>query len=185
MDVRTPITFKSAIQYVGLLALGVALASSVTAQTVDRWTTAQPSVEGGGASASVATVSAPSGEMLRVYKDRNSLLHMSLRLRDGFEQMDTRVCPSIQFDAGGADASNIATTRCEADSRGARFSLGRIESEQVRSALLRRLMTRTRITLRVKLRSLGYREVHFTLRGSMQAMVAVLGQGVQVTNEAP
>ena len=94
--------------------------------------------------------------------------------------MDTRVCPSIQFDAGDADATSTSTTRCEVDVRGARFSLGRVESEEVRSALLHELMTRTRITLRVKLRSLGYREIQFTLHRSMQAMAAVLGQGVQV-----
>ena len=185
MDVRTRITPGALVQYVGSLVLSLALSSCVAAQTADRWAAAETRVEGRGASSAVAAVRAASGETLRVYKDRNRLLHMSLRLRDGFEQMDTRVCPSIQFDAGDADATSTSTTRCEVDVRGARFSLGRVESGRVRSALLHELMTRTRITLRVKLRSLGYREIQFTLHRSMQAMAAVLGQGVQVITEAP
>ena len=100
MDVRTRITPGALVQGVGSLVLSLALSSCVAAQTVDRWAAAKTRVEGNGASSAVAAVRAASGETLRVYKDHNSLLHMSLRLRDGFEQMDTHVCPSIQFDAG-------------------------------------------------------------------------------------
>jgi hypothetical protein len=163
------------------LTLGVSKASAM----VERWTVEHGQIDSGGSGGAVAVIDAPSGDTLKVYRDAQARLHLSIRLRDGFEKLDVTVCPTLQIDTDQPWIHDGDKSACVTDSRGARMVLGAVESSSLKSPLVHKLMTGTTVMFRLRLTGLGYREVLFSLRGSMQALVEVMGPGVEVTGDSP
>ena len=136
-----------------------------------------------GASQHIAVVSSESADHLRVFQDRFNTVYLSIRLRPGFERLDTTQCPSIEV--LGANAMRAASAKaCQIDAGGARLRLGQISDNRVRSRTLDALMRGHSIVLRMRLRDFGYRDATFTLKGSKQALTQMLGTEVQVVAAA-
>jgi hypothetical protein len=147
----------------------------------ERWTVEQDRVDTGGESRPVAIVSAATGDTLRVFADQRNGVALSVRLRDGFERIDESQCPTLLVDDHPPMAPQRANDGCTTTARVVTVPLGRIVDGNVRSPLLARLIAGTELVWRVRLQSLGYRELRFTLRGSKQALVAVLGAATTVS----
>ena len=159
-----------------LLLLGVA--TFAQGACANEWQLESPTDE---ATYPRAEVGSAEGDFLRVAQDRFQTITMSLRLRPGFERVDTTVCPTLEvLSADGHALPAESTEACQVDAGGARFRLGQIVDQTIRSRVLSALMHGHSITFRMRLTDAGYREAHFSLNGSSQTLLQVLGEDVRV-----
>ena len=149
----------------------------------ERWTVERDRVDGGDESRPVATVSATTGDTLRVFADQSGRVSLSVRLRNGFERIDKSQCPTLLVDDHPPMAPQRANGGCVTTARVVTVPLGQFVDGTIRSELLARLISGTVLVWRVRLQKLGYRELRFTLRGSKQALVEVLGARTTVSEK--
>ena len=160
------------------LGLVLAGATSIALADPTRWNVERAAEDGSGAQRPIAVVASAEGDALRVHRAASGAVALSLRLRDGFERLDAAGCPTLRID--DTPATGRASRSCEVADRVVTVELGRIDDGGVRSAVLAGLIQGTRLTWRVRLRELGYREIAFTLKGSKQAVMQVIGPDTRV-----
>lgn len=131
----------------------------------------------------LAIVEDGSGNSLRVYRDKNGTLWAIFALKEGFDTLADHGCPTYQVDSYPSTNIPGNDARCLLESKRAHFTLGDIDSDQVRSAALTRLMEGSSIALRYRLQPVGYGQTTFTLRGSRQALESILGDDVVILEE--
>lgn len=163
-----------------MLVVALLPCASAPADDATRWGVERSAEDGVGEQHPIAIVLSPDGDELRVHRSKDDRIGLSLRLRKGFERFDSGACPTVQIDADNAVAAASESGACEVADRVATMPLGRIAEDVIRSSVLARLMEGTRLVWRVRLDGLGYREITFTLRGSMQALVDVMGTATRV-----
>ena len=101
------------------------------------------------------------------------------RLHPGLSRL-ARGCPSYRVDDQPPRALVSNGDMCRVDGRSVTFVLGRIEAGRVDSEALLELMNGSDIRFIYHLHGAGYDQAAFSLAGSKQAIIDVLGDDVRV-----
>ena len=158
----------SAIRFAaGIVFAGMLLAGPVLAQ----WRVAQGTPAGIGKRINIAIVENDSGSSLRFFNDETQTVRGIFRIRDGFDTIDPRVCPTYRVDNRELRRVTFEEGRCRILRRQAEFTLGK--TGQGRNRQLHRIMNGDSIAIRYRLAGGNYRETTFTLRGSKYALTTV------------
>ena len=131
----------------------------------------------------VALVENKRGDILRVYRDDDSVVRGIFTLAEGFDTLLEGACPTYRVDREPAAVVSRGDDACGMDARSARFVLGEVEGNRVHSDALLELIDGTAIVFRYHLNGVGYRESRFSLRRSKQALNTSIGKRVQVVKE--
>ncbi|GMQ74903.1 MAG: hypothetical protein BMS9Abin01_0144 [Gammaproteobacteria bacterium] len=152
----------------GILFAAVLLAGPVFAQ----WRVAQENPAGIGNRINIAIVENDSGSSLRLFNDETQTVRGIFTIRDGFDTIDPRVCPTYRVDNREPQRVTFEEGRCRVLPRRAEFTLGK--AGQGRNRQLHRIMNGDSIAIRYRLAGGNYRETTFTLRGSKYALTTAV-----------
>ena len=129
--------------------------------------------------ARVAQAASGDGARLQVFRDTTDEVRLRFLLRPGFDQLTG--CPTFQVSGKPPVHQSSDGSPCANGGTWADFSLGRIRNGQLNSLTLHRIMNGEEITFRYTLKDHRYGEARFSLTGSKQAVLDVIGQRVGIT----
>ena len=168
----------SAIRFAaGIVFAAMLLAGPVFAQ----WRVAQENPAGIGKRINIAIVENDSGSSLRFFNDETQTVRGIFRIRDGFDTIDPRVCPTYRIDNREPRRVTFEEGRCRIVRKQAEFTLGK--AGQGSNRQLHRVMNGDSIAIRYRLAGGNYRETTFTLRGSKYALTTAVGNLEVVIDE--
>jgi hypothetical protein len=119
------------------------------------------------------------GARLQIFRDAADKVHLRFRLHPGFDQLTG--CPTFQVSGKPPVHQSSDGSPCAFGDNWADFSLGQIHNSQLNSLTLHRIMNGEEITLRYTLKNHRYGEARFSLDGSKQAVIEVIGQRVGIS----
>ena len=120
------------------------------------------------------------GDRLRISRTGEDVVQAVFSLRPGLSTL-ARGCPSYRVDDQAPRALVVdAGALCEPDGRSVTFSLGKLADGRIDSEALLELMNGSRIRFIYHLQGAGYDQAAFSLAGSKQAIIDVLGDDVRV-----
>jgi len=131
--------------------------------------------------AHVAQAISQDGARLQVFRDAGDEVRLRFLLRPGFDQLTG--CPTFQVTGKPPVHQSSDGSPCANGGTWADFSLGRIRNGQLNSLTLHRIMNGDEIIFRYTLKNHRYGEARFSLIGSKQSVIQVIGQRVGITAE--
>ncbi len=134
-------------------------------------------------SGSIAQVDNDAGHILTVYRHDNNHVYAVFSIQGRFDTFHKGACPTYVID--GELPSDLGTPRisCQLKARKAIYDLGTVAARQLTSHTLLQWMNGSKLTFRYHLKTVGYRETHFSLKSSSRAMATILGADVRVVPE--
>lgn len=130
----------------------------------------------------VARIENAEGYSLEIYRDANGAVRSRFNMNNN-NRLKEKYCPTYQVDRFGNQNRSINDAPCISNRNWAEFVLGYVIDDQIVSTKLHNLMNGNQITYRFILENSGYSATSFSLRGSKQTMVDVLGGDLKIIPE--
>lgn len=161
-----------------LLTVLLCLLSPVAAYA--QWQVIQETDAISGVETPVAQIRNNEGYFLAIYRDSNDTIRARFALNDRLTLLDKGSCPTYQIDDRQPRNNSLDSRSCLLQPRVSEYILGTIENDQVVSRPLYELMNGSTINYRFRLEAGGYDQTSFSLMGSKRALIAVLGENLEV-----
>ena len=105
-------------------------------------------------------------------------------MRNGYDLLITRQCPTFQVDGRELSNRSINDARCISQARWSEYVIGYVIDEKVLSRPLHNLMNGNVIYYRFILQNGSYNETSFSLSGSRNVIHSSIGKDLSVITKA-
>lgn len=130
----------------------------------------------------VARIENDEGYSLEIYRDANDAVRSRLNMNSTTRLVEKN-CPTYQVDRLDFQNRSINDAPCISHRQWSEFVLGYVIDNRIVSTKLHNLMNGNRITYRFILENSGYSTTSFSLSGSKQTLLDVLGPELKVIPE--
>ena len=131
----------------------------------------------------IATFENDDGHKLEVYRDANDVVRLRFNIRNSFELLAKKQCPTFQVDRRQLSNRSVNDALCLSQPRWAEYVIGYITDNTVLSLPLHNLMNGNVIYFRFLMNNENYAETSFSLSGSKSILNAALGKDLVVTTK--
>ena len=131
----------------------------------------------------IATIENDGGYKLEIYRDVNDVIRIRFNIRNSYELLANKQCPTYQVDKRQLSNRSINDAPCLAQPRWAEYVIGYITDRSVLSLHLHNLMNGNVIYFRFLMGNGNYAETSFSLSGSKAILNAALGNDLVVTTK--
>ena len=128
----------------------------------------------------VATIENEEGFKLEIYRDTKDVIRIRFNIRDSYDLLASKQCPTFQVDDRKLDNRSINDAPCISQPRWAEYVMGYVTDDKVLSLPLHNLMNGNSIYYRFLLKNGNYGETSFSLSGSKSILNATLGKNLEV-----
>ena len=160
------------------------LSMSVHSQAQTQWEVMSHTDTDSGYQTRIATIENDDGYKLGVYRDVNDVIRLKFNIRNGFELLADKQCPTFQVDDRQLSNRSINDAPCLSQPRWAEYVIGYITENSVLSLPLHNLMNGNDIYYRFLMDNGNYTETSFSLSGSKAILNGALGENLVVTTRA-
>lgn len=127
----------------------------------------------------VARIENEEGYSLEIYRDASDAVRARINMNNN-NRLKEKTCPTYQVDNNNMLNRSINDAPCISQRGWAEFILGYIIDNQINSTQLDNLLNGNRITYRFILENSGYAATSFSLKGSKQTVIDVLGANIKI-----
>ena len=131
----------------------------------------------------IATIENDDGYKLEIYRDVNDVVRLKFNIRNSYELLANKQCPTFQVDERQLSNRSINDAPCLAQPRWAEYVIGYITDKSVLSLPLHNLMNGNVIYFRFLMGNENYAETSFSLSGSKAMLNGALGKDLVVTTK--
>lgn len=131
----------------------------------------------------IATIENDDGYKLEIYRDVNDVVRLKFNIRNSYELLANKQCPTFQVDERQLSNRSINDAPCLAQPRWAEYVIGYITDKSVLSLPLHNLMNGNVIYFRFLMGNENYAETSFSLSGSKAMLNGALGNDLVVTTK--
>ena len=131
----------------------------------------------------IATIENDDGYKLEIYRDVNDVVRLKFNIRNSYEHITNKQCPTFQVDERQLSNRSINDAPCLAQPRWAEYVIGYITDKSVLSLPLHNLMNGNVIYFRFLMGNENYAETSFSLSGSKAMLNGALGEDLVVTTK--
>ena len=131
----------------------------------------------------IATIENDDGYKLEIYRDVNDVVRLKFNIRNSYELLANKQCPTFQVDERQLSNRSINDAPCLAQPRWAEYVIGYITDKSVLSLPLHNLMNGNVIYFRFLMGNENYAETSFSLSGSKAMLNGALGEDLVVTTK--
>lgn len=132
----------------------------------------------------IATIENDDGYKQEIYRDVNNVIRLRFNVRNGYELLANKQCPTFQVDDRQLSNRSINDAPCLSQPRWAEYVIGYITENAVLSLPLHNLMNGNVIYYRFLMNNGNYTETSFSLSGSKAILNGALGENLVVTTKA-
>jgi len=152
----------------------------ISAQTHAQWNVITHIDTDSGVQMSVATIKNQDNYKLEIYRDSNNVIRLRFNIRDSFDLLAIKQCPTYQVDKRKLSNRSINDAPCISQARWAEYVMGYISDDEVVSLPLHNLMNGNVIYYRFVLKNGNYAETSFSLSGSKNILLSALGRNLTI-----
>jgi len=156
---------------------------TLSVQSQARWEVMSHTDTDSGDQTRVATIENDDGYKLEIYRDVNDVIRLKFNIRNSYELLANKQCPTFQVDERQLSNRSINDAPCLSQPRWAEYVIGYITDESVLSLPLHNLMNGNVIYFRFLMGNENYAETSFSLSGSKAMLNGALGKGLVVTTK--
>jgi hypothetical protein len=156
------------------------LSISVQGQTQARWNVVSHTDTDSGFQTDIATIENNDGYKLEIYRDVNDVVRLRFNIRNSFELLARKQCPSFQVDKRQLSNRSVNDALCLSQPRWAEYVIGYITDKTVLSQPLHNLMNGNVLYFRFLMNNENYAETSFSLSGSKAGLNGALGKDLIV-----
>jgi len=160
------------------------LGLSVHGQAQAQWKVMSHTDTDSGNQTQIATIENDDGYKLEIYRDVNDVIRVRFNIRNSYELLANKQCPSFQVDKRQLSNRSINDAPCLSQPRWAEYVIGYITGNTVLSLPLHNLMNGNVIYYRFLMGNGNYAETSFSLSGSKSILNGALGENLVVTTKA-
>ena len=153
---------------------------SLSAQLQAKWGVMSHTDTDSGLQTRVATIENEEGYKLEIYRDANDVIRTRFNIRDSYDLLAAKQCPTFQVDKRELSNRSINDAPCISQARWSEHVIGYITDEQVLSLPLHNLMNGNVIYYRFILQNGSYGETSFSLSGSKSVIYNSIGKDLSV-----
>ncbi len=157
---------------------------SLSVQSQAQWEVMSHTDTDSGYQTRIATIENDGGYKLEIYRDVNDVIQIRFNIRNSYELLANKQCPSFQVDERQLSNRSINDAPCLSQPRWAEYVIGYITENTVLSLPLHNLMNGNVIYYRFLMNNGNYTETSFSLSGSKAILNAALGKDLVVTTKA-
>ncbi len=121
---------------------------------------------------------------LEIYRDTNNAIRLRFNIRDSYDVLASKRCPSYQVDERELSNRSINDAPCISQPRWAEYVMGYIDNQKVISVPLHNLMNGKVVYYRFLLKNGSYGETTFSLAGSKRILNTALGENLTVLTKS-
>ena len=151
-----------------------------SAQSHAQWNVVTHTDTDSGAQMSVATITNNDNYKLEIYKDSNNVIRLRFNIRDSYDLLTIKQCPTFQVDKRKLSNRSINDAPCISQPRWAEYVMGYISDNEVVSLPLHNLMNGNVIYYRFIFENGNYAETSFSLSGSKNILLSALGRNLTI-----
>jgi len=159
------------------------LSISVQGQARAQWNIVSHTDTDSGYQTRIATIENNDGNKLEIYRDVNDVVRLRFNIRNSFELLARKQCPTFQVDKRQLSNRSVNDALCLSQPRWAEYVIGYITDKKVLSQPLHNLMNGNVIYFRFLMNNENYTETSFPLSGSKAILNAALGKDLVVTTK--
>ena len=159
------------------------LSISVQGQARAQWNIVSHTDTDSGYQTRIATIENNDGNKLEIYRDVNDVVRLRFNIRNSFELLAKKQCPTFQVDKRQLSNRSFNDALCLSQPRWAEYVIGYITDKTVLSQPLHNLMNGNVIYFRFLMNNENYAETSFPLSGSKAILNAALGKDLVVTTK--
>jgi hypothetical protein len=156
------------------------LSISVQVQAQAQWNVVSHTDTDSGYQTRIATIENDDGYKLEIYRDVNDVVRLRFNIRNSFELLAKKRCPTFQVDKRQLSNRSVNDALCLSQPRWAEYVIGYITDKTVLSQPLHNLMNGNVIYFRFLMNNDNYAETSFSLSGSKAALNGALGKDLVV-----
>lgn len=160
------------------------LSLSIQSQAQAQWNVVSHTDTDSGHQTRIATIENSDGHKLEIYRDVNDVIRLRFNIRNSFELLADKHCPTFQVDERLLSNRSINDAPCLSQPRWAEYVIGYITDDTVLSLHLHNLMNGNVIYYRFLMDNGNYAETSFSLSGSKGILNGALGENLVVTTKA-
>jgi len=153
---------------------------SLSVQAQPQWNVMSHTDTDSGLQTRVATVQNEEGYRLEIYRDSNDVIRSRFNIRDSYDLLAIKQCPTFQVDERKFSNRSINDAPCLSQPRWAEYIMGYIADNKVSSLPLHNIMNGNVIYYRFLLRNRTYAETSFSLSGSKNILFSALGRDLTI-----
>jgi len=157
---------------------------SLSVQSQAQWEVMSHTDTDSGYQTRIATIENDDGYKLEIYRDVNDVIRIRFNIRNSYELLANKQCPSFQVDERQLSNRSINDAPCLSQPRWAEYVIGYITENIVLSLPLHNFMNGNVIYYRFLMNNGNYTETSFSLSGSKAILNAALGKDLVVTTKA-
>jgi hypothetical protein len=157
---------------------------SLSAQLQAMWDVMSHTDTDSGLQTDVATIENEKGYKLEIYRDANDVIRSRFNMRNGYDLLAAKHCPTFQVDKRDLSNRSINDAPCISQARWSEHVFGYITDEKVLSLPLHNLMNGNVIYYRFILQNGSYGETSFSLSGSKSVIYNSIGKDLSVLKRA-
>ena len=159
------------------------LSISVQGQARAQWNIVSHTDTDSGYQTRIASIENNDGNKLEIYRDVNDVVRLRFNIRNSFELLAKKQCPTFQVDKRQLSNRSVNDALCLSQPRWAEYVIGYITDKKVLSQPLHNLMNGNVIYFRFLMNNENYAETSFPLSGSKAILNAALGKDLVVTTK--
>ncbi len=152
----------------------------ISAPTHAQWNVMTHTDTDTGVQISVATIENQDNYKLEIYRDSNNVIRLRFNIRDSYDLLAIKQCPTYQVDKRKLSNRSINDAPCISQARWAEYVMGYISDDEVMSLPLHNLMNGNVIYYRFILKNGNYGETSFSLSGSKNILLSALGRNLTI-----
>lgn len=156
------------------------LISCLPALTQAEWQVISHTDTDSGLQTRVAVIENADRYKLEIYRDANNVIRLRFNIRDSYDVLASKRCPSYQVDDRELSNRSINDAPCISQPRWAEYVMGYISDQTVLSLPLHNLMNGKVVYYRFLLKNGNYGETSFSLAGSKRILNTALGENLAV-----
>ena len=156
---------------------------TLSVQSQARWEVMSHTDTDSGDQTRVATIENDDGYKLEIYRDVNDVIRLKFNIRNSYELLANKQCPTFQVDERQLSNRSINDAPCLSQPRWAEYVIGYITDKSVLSLPLHNLMNGNVIYFRFIMGNENYAETSFSLSGSKAMLNGALGKDLVVTTK--
>jgi hypothetical protein len=160
--------------------IAILILLSLSAQLHAMWDVMSHTDTDSGLQTRVATIENEEGYKLEIYRDANDVIRSRFNIRNGYDLLAVKQCPSFQVDERELSNRSINDAPCISQARWSEHVIGYIIDEKVLSLPLHNLMNGNVIYYRFILQNGNYGETSFSLSGSKSIIYNSIGKNLSV-----
>jgi hypothetical protein len=159
------------------------LSISVQGQAQAQWNVVSHTDTDSGFQTDIATIENNDGYKLEIYRDVNDVVRLRFNIRNSFELLARKQCPTFQVDKRQLSNRSVNDALCLSQPRWAEYVIGYITDKTVLSRPLHNLMNGNVLYFRFLMNNENYAETSFSLSGSKAGLNGALGKDLIVTTK--